>query len=462
MSRALSLSSALSLFALGCFGTDKSGTDGTDGSDGSDGTDGSDGAADGADGADGSDGTVDTGTEPDPITATITGTVQVELFCTGSDGAREAVTFADAYGGSFPFGAIWVAAYNEDTGSIEYFGSDTIASPSTTGDAFSIDVSMPAEGNVRVYATLDRHDNRILASNDPIGNWPDEVAIVDGGSTSDIDIAVVTEATSYCNSGGGDGGSDGGSGSTISISGPVTLGSFYASGEGAAMLLDANGNGPTYYDYFTPVSEPSGYTGDYEIEAHPNLGSQQLVGVIDSNGNNLFDGMDTWGTYVQVPDTNANPITVGSTDLSGYEIQIPLDDGSSQINTVPYTTISGTVSMNDRSTFDTLTAGSTVYVTALKYRPGTSIAVTSLEADSYDIEEFAWADLTGQSSVSYSMVVPANTIVYLWAYADEDVDGTVNEVGEAVASSGNDNNGRAQVSTTAATHNFALDFAVSP
>ena len=457
MSRALILSSLLPVFALGCFSSDKedsgSTTDGGDGTDGSDGADGT---------ADGTDGTTDTGTEPDPITATLTGTVTVELYCTDSEGGREAVTFADAYAGSFPFGAIWVAAFNEDTGSIEYFGSDTISSPSTTGDAFTIDVSMPAEANVRVYATLDRYDNRILATNDPIGNFPDEIAIVDGGSTSDVDIAIVTEATEYCNGGGTDGGSDGGSGSTINISGPVTIGSFYTTGEGAAMLLDSNGNGPVYYDFFTPTSDPSGYSSTYDIEARPALGQQQLVGAIDSNGNNLFDGMDTWGTYVEVPDVNANPITVGSTDLSGLELQIPLDDGSTPLNTVPYTTISGSVSMNDGSTFDTLTAGSTVYVTALKYRPGTSIAVTSLEADSYDIEEFAWADLTGQSSVSYSMVVPANTIVYLWAYADEDVDGTVNEVGEAVASSGNDANGRAQISTTSSTHNFALDFAVQP
>ena len=450
MSRALLVSSLLPLFALGCFDTDKGDTGTTDGTDGTDG-------ADGTDGTDGADGTETT------ITATVSGTVQVELYCTDDEGVREAVTFGDAYGGVFPFGAVWVAAFNEDTGAITYFGSDTISAPSTTGDAYSIDVEMPAEGNVRIFATLDRWDNRILASDDPTGINSDEIAIVDGGSNGGVDVSIVTDAGDYCSGGGGDdGGSDGGSGSTVNISGPATIGSFYVSGEGAAMLLDSNGNGPQYYGFFTPESDPSGWAGSYDFDARPNLGSQRLVGVIDSTGNNLFDGMDTWGTYVEVPDTDANPILVGSTDLSGLELQIPLGGGASPLNVVPYATVSGTIAMNDGSTFDSLSAGSSVHVAALKYRPSTSLSTSSFATDAYDSEEFVWAELTGQSSISYSMVVPANTVVYLWAYADEDVDGAVNEPNEAVAAGGSDSNGRQVISGSNTSANFSLAYPVGP
>ena len=96
---------------------------------------------------------------------------------------------------------------------------------------------------------------------------------------------------------------------------------------------------------------------------------------------------------------------------------------------------------------------------ALKYRPSTGVSVTSIEADAYDYETFEWADLTGNTSVAYDLVVPANTAVYLWAYADEDADGNVNESGEAVASGGTDDNGRQAVTTVSINQDFQLGYA---
>jgi hypothetical protein len=73
-----------------------------------------------------------------------------------------------------------------------------------------------------------------------------------------------------------------------------------------------------------------------------------------------------------------------------------------------------------------------------------------------DPTSFDWADLIGQSSLTYDMVVPANTVVVLWSYADEDVDGYVNETGDAVASGSSDSNDREIVGTNPIMQDFGL------
>jgi hypothetical protein len=107
-------------------------------------------------------------------------------------------------------------------------------------------------------------------------------------------------------------------------------------------------------------------------------------------------------------------------------------------------------------TFDSLDAGSSVYVAALKYRPLTGVAVSTFESDAYDVDSWTWTDLTGQSSKTFSLIVPANQQVYLWAYADEDVDGVVNQTGEAVASGGTNDNGGINTGTSDSSWSLAL------
>jgi hypothetical protein len=107
--------------------------------------------------------------------------------------------------------------------------------------------------------------------------------------------------------------------------------------------------------------------------------------------------------------------------------------------------LSGAVNV-DGGVFDDLPAGTTVYVAALKYRPTGGFDITTSDSV-YDMDEFAWPDLTGESSKDFSLTVPAGTTAYLWAYADIDVDGNVNESGEHVASGGSDDNGRVDTGT---------------
>ena len=101
---------------------------------------------------------------------------------------------------------------------------------------------------------------------------------------------------------------------------------------------------------------------------------------------------------------------------------------------MPFVRLSGTVNV-EGGTFDDLAAGSTVYVTALKYKPNGDFDITDLSI-AYDADEYDWTELTGQSEVPFTVVVPSNTVVYLWAFADENADGIVNESGDYVAAGG--------------------------
>jgi hypothetical protein len=171
---------------------------------------------------------------------------------------------------------------------------------------------------------------------------------------------------------------------------------------------------------------------------------------------------DTWGAVVDATGAEANPVAVSTLDLDNRDIHVPVegDDGSSRMSVVPLVVLSGTVDVAG-GTFDDLPAGSSVTIAALKYRPSGALSSSALESDAYDYEQVLWPDLTGQTSVSWDLGVPANTTVYLWAYADEDVDTLLNESGEAVASGGTDDNGRMDSGSTDSSHSLSLGYAGS-
>jgi hypothetical protein len=224
------------------------------------------------------------------------------------------------------------------------------------------------------------------------------------------------------------------------------------------MLVDMYGNGPIHYDLFDVAADG---TGSYAMtDVCGPLGSMQLIGAIDSNGNGLFDPADVNGAYVTAPDTNGNPIYVDTADLTDYELQIPIinpvtgEAEDNSIEVVPFVRLSGDITY-DSGTFDDLDPGSKIYVVALKYRPNTSVAASTAISQAFDTQEFDWADLVGQASISYQLMVPGNAETYLWAYADTDLDGTLNEVGEPVASAGN-STGYVATGTENATYDMVM------
>ena len=432
----LSLLLAASLLAA-CGDKDTDGDpdtgDVTDGGDTDDGD--TDGDTDDTDDTD-----ADTGDdEPPPVTAVIRGTVEVQLYQI-VDGER--VDVDESQLTSFPYGAIFVGSFDDPDadGRENYRGNTHVPSPIFGANTFELTVTLEAEGTVQVYASLDEDRNTIIESSEPLGLWPADIEVTDGATIEDIKLIIDVEYDPDDGSGSGSG-SGSGDGCDLVVSGPATVGTGYE-GPALAMIADMSGNGPIHYDIFDVTSDGSGGgTGTYSMDVCPSLGSVQLLGSIDSNGNDLFDPADTSGAYVTAPDTNGNPIYVDAADLTDYELQIPIinpttgEEEDNSISLVPFVRLTGTV-MHGAGTFDELDPGSKVYVAALKYQPNTSVSVSSVVSSSFDIHEFEWAELSGQSSITYQLMVPGNAETYLWAYADSDLDGTLNEVGEPVGSAG--------------------------
>ena len=389
------------------------------------------------------------------VKASLSGTVEVQLYTYDDDGELQFISWEDAYGGSFPFGSIWVTAYTDDgSGDERYYGSYAVHGPDTAPNPWDIDVKLDESEEIRLYAQLDYWKDGILGSNEPLGIYPDAILIEDGDEHTDLAITILAP---YTTGGGGSGGSGSGC-ATVDVSGDALLTSSYSGGDVAAMLLDSNGDGPWDWTTVSPQSNGSGAEAAYSFATCANFGSMQLVGAHDKDGDLLFTPMDAWGAYISAPDVDGNPVTVGASDLAGYDIQIPLGEGDSPFNVVPWVSISGEVGVTG-GVFDDLESGSTLHVAALKYRPTSDVYTSSLEAEAWDLQSYEWADLNGNATVPYSVTVPANTIVYLWAYADTDTDGVLNEQGEPVASGGVNGNGKyptGSASSTGQTLNLSI------
>ena len=149
--------------------TDSGGADGTGGDDDSGGDAGDDSGGDGGDDA-GGDGAGsgsggDGGTVPDPITATVSGTVTIEVYQV-IDG--EAVEMDPSEIDSFPYGAIFVGGYDDPAGDgTEVFrGTDTIDAPGFGPNPFEMTVTMDDDGGarVRIARRKQHHHHRVVRS----------------------------------------------------------------------------------------------------------------------------------------------------------------------------------------------------------------------------------------------------------------------------------------------------------
>ena len=443
------------LLFLGCgsdkrYGEGEGGTGGLGdgGSDDDAGDDGDDGDDDGDDD--------DEEEEEDDKSAAVRGQVWVELYTEDSAGDRHALSWEDAMGADadFPFGSIFVAAFEETDGEKTYFDQDTILRPSVDGDYYSLRIDPTETDQVNIYATLDIRGDGILGTGEPIGVYGDDIQIRRGTEADDVDIAIMVNwglwgpGGSGWGWGGGGGGGSGGLGGGgggescpgVTLAGAVEITIPYGGGNGMAMLLDLDGHGPYLYEPFVPVATPDGAESDFEMVAPCHVGAYQLVGAYDSNGNSLIDPMDWWGAYTESPGVNSNPITIAAEDLLDHDMEIPLDGGLSSLSVVPFARISGTIFPYDGSNFDAYGEDAKIYVVAMKYRMSVDSSVASFE-EAYDVEVFLAEDMAGLESLDWSLIVPTNTRVYLWGFVDLDGDGLVNEVGEPVASGGDDSTG---------------------
>jgi hypothetical protein len=405
---------------------------------------GEDGPGDDDDDGDSEDEDDEIDDDDDGDDAAIRGMVTVELYYDDADG-RVPVPWEDVVGesGDFPFGSIFVSAFKTgEDGRETYFDSYTVTRPTIEGDYFSLEVDPALTDMSNVYATLDIRSDGIIASNEPLGVYPEDIIITSGTEADDVNISILVDWGKWGPGGWGWGyGSGGGGGceDIVSVSGDVDITVPYGGGNGMAMLLDTRGKGPYKYDPFTPIATPDGAEADYQMGMCADSGEYQLVGAYDTNGNGLIDPADLWGAYTAEQGVNGNPINIGESNLEDYVIEVPIDDGRSSMDIVPFVRLSGSAYAEDVASLGDLGDGSLI-VAAMKYRMNAEFPVSAFD-NAYDLIEWSSEDLDGKSSVDWELVVPANTVVYLWAYIDADADGMVNEDGEPVASGGADSAG---------------------
>jgi hypothetical protein len=387
----------------------------------------------------GATGTDDTGGTVGGFNGTVTGSIQVQLYDVDGDGEYVYKDWS-VWDGNFPFGAIWVYAFNTDesTDDETFFANQSILTPSVDGDDYSMTFTASA-ANVRVGAQLDFYNDGIMGTSDPVGIYPDVVSVTDGSTAAGVDITILA----YWNNAGGSGGSSGGGGcdgsgggngdGSSTISGDIVITEAYAAGDAVAMLMTTGLEGPVAWHWNTPEPSGGGAEGPYTMSVCASGTDYVLQGCWDSNFNSVVESDDKCGPYISEPDVDGNPITVGDENLTEHDIQIPLGDYS--LDLVPFVNLSGSITHDDGAF-----SGGTVTVGALKYKPSGDFTAADIAEAAYDYVEFDTS--SGETSLSYSLDVPSNTITYLLAWDNEDGDTLINESDEAVGSGSSDDNGR--------------------
>lgn len=389
----------------------------------------------------------DSGDEPDGP-ATLSGTVRVALTWVDDAGDVIEYDWDEATGGSYVFGAVFVAVYTEDeqTGVQTYHDTYTIPAPALEGDPWELIVDAPEDaGALHLYAAADYWGDGILGSDEPIAVWPEALVLEPGEVRSDMELTIAAPWEPYwwaINH-------PGGSCDTLTLDGTADVVSDYASGgRCVALLYDTADLGPYYWGFFTPTDHGDGTAdGPWSFASCVGYGDMKLLGACDSDLSGLIDPADAWGTVVEGSDDD-NPIQVEQDSLAGLVLSIPYE--GVRANVTPFVTLSGTVVPAE--SFGTWPEGSTLYVAALQTPAGADISTTSLST-AYDFATFSGDDLAG-ASVDYELIVPPSRTVYVWAFADTDGDGVLNEPGEPI---GNPSGGRVVVGRTSETE---LDIAL--
>ena len=148
----------------------------------------------------------DSGEACEGLSGQVSGTVSVDLFYIDDAGDTIQVDWSD-YSSTFPWGSIYVGAYtgsDDDRTEIAY---DTVAEPSTAGDAYSMTLSSDAD-EAFLYAVLDENQDRVIGSFDPITYHGDPVVVCNEDGT--VDLTFMYDIGYDPTSGGGDGGDGGG------------------------------------------------------------------------------------------------------------------------------------------------------------------------------------------------------------------------------------------------------------
>jgi hypothetical protein len=160
----------------------------------------------------------------------------------------------------------------------------------------------------------------------------------------------------------------------------------------------------------------------------------RIAAAWDANRNGVYDPNDKWGVFSTDAATDSNPVFVGNVNMNNYPIHIPLGDRPG-VNPISFATLSGQVRMAEGA-FSALPPGSDVYVAALSSRPLREFDIEAPTVLAY--QKFTWSEISGAAGKDFSLLLAANSFVYLWGFADTNADGIVNDVGEPVGTVGSD------------------------
>ncbi len=400
----------------------------------------------------------DTGTQLSGFDGTIEGTVRVQLYTMDDDGEYVYKDWS-VHGDDWPFGGLWVYGFTEDesTGDESFYANQSILAPEQSGDSYKLSIKTGQTDSIWVGAQLDWRGDGIMGTFDPVGVYPLPVSVTDGSTVTGVDITILAFWNpSGSGSGGGWNGTGGGnSNGSTTIAGDIIITYSYAGGNAASMLMDMSMQGPYYSDMTTPEPIGGGAEGAYSMTVNKDYGEMNLMGCHDSNYNQVIDAADQCGAYISDPDVDANPIDVCCDNNLEADIQVPL--GDYELDLVPFVRLAGNITSEIGALGD-YPKGSKIYVTALKYRPVEDLDVQDLIDNSYDVSEFETDALGTDTAAPYSLIVPANTIVYLVAYLDDGGNGVVQEADEplAFANPQGTNYGRIPTGTKSQSYNLEL------
>ena len=392
----------------------------------------SDGDGDGKDGPGNGDGTVDSGEDrpigPDEedfaVVSTVTGKVTIELFGEDENGERYSIPWDESGFDSWPFGPIFLAAYElgSDGQAGRYAGTRVIMRPEMGTSEYEMTVKLREEKEIYIYAAVDVLNDGVVGTEDPRGVWPEAIFMTNDIVVPDIDMTVLTQAENeiVCDDG-----------QSINITGSAYVTVDYWGGDIAVMLMDADGNGPFHVAKALEVGAGEGATTNYTLEVCPNYGEMQLITAWDANVNGIFDGGDRWGVYSATGESSSNPISVGDRNMNNYPVWMPLGDRPG-VDLLPFVNLQGVVKLESGAPMSSLPSGTTIYVAALKYRPSGGLLVTD-PAVSHDMDIYTWSEVSSTGTeLPWNLLLPSDNIVYLWVFADLNGDGIVNDVGEPI------------------------------
>jgi hypothetical protein len=392
--------------------------------DGGDGAAGDEGAGDGADNPD--DDVYDI--ESYPYKGWVNGNVTVTLARDDDAGERLIVPWEESGYDSFPFGTLFVGAYTAPTAAQPvqlYAGTEAVTDPVMGASPYQMRVGALAETNILVYAALDVLGDGVIGSDDPRGVYPEALFLTNDVVYDDIniDILALEQEEIVCGESG-----------TINITGTVTISLDYFGGPIGVMLVDEAGNGPFHVVSVEPDRTGVGARAPFTLEVCADYGPMRLAAAWDANRNGLYDPNDKWGVFSTDGATDSNPVFVGNVNMNNYPIHIPLGDRPG-VNPISFATLSGQVRMAE-GPFSALPAGTDVYVAALSSRPLREFDIEAATVLAY--QKFTWSEISGAAAADFSLLLAANSFVYLWGFADTNADGVVNDVGEPVGTVGSD------------------------